>query len=322
MLNSKLQKACIIAIHDCMAVKKSEKILVVTDEKEREIGTAIHDTAIKLGFESLLVEMKSLKINGQEPPEYVAELMKKFDVVFCPTDKSLTHTNARREACALGARIATFPGITKDAMIRGLSADYKKIADRSNKLKRLFESTGFVYLTSPAGSDITLEITGRKAISSKGLFHKKGEGGNLPTGETFAAPLEGKSNGVFVVDGSMAGVGKIKDRPITIIVEKGFAVKITGGKEAKKINQILNSIDYMARNIAEIGIGTNDKAKLSGLILEDEKVLGTAHIALGNNITMGGSVNVPIHLDGVIKKPTIYFDEKLIMKNGKLIAVD
>ena len=83
---------------------------------------------------------------------------------------------------------------------------------------------------------------------------------------------------------------------------------------------MLDQVGKEAYNIAEFGIGTNDSAKLSGLLLEDEKVMGTVHIALGNNVTMGGTFNVPIHLDGVIKKPTVYLDNKLLMKNGKLLV--
>ena len=131
--------------------------------------------------------------------------------------------------------------------------------------------------------------------------------------------MEGTANGVFVVDGSMAGLGLIKKTKLKIKVEKGYATKITGGVLAKKLIKQLDSVGKQARNIAEFGIGTNDSAKLSGILLEDEKVLGTVHIALGNNITMGGSVNVPLHLDGVIKKPTVYLDNKIIMKNGTLL---
>ena len=87
---------------------------------------------------------------------------------------------------------------------------------------------------------------------------------------------------------------------------------------AKKLKQQLDAVGKDARNIAEFGIGTNDSAKLSGVLLEDEKVMGTIHIALGNNVSMGGSVNVPIHLDGVVKKPTVWMDGKLLMKDGKL----
>jgi len=317
---AKLNKACKIAIIDCMGAKEGETILIITDENKREIGYALYKTARKLNFESLYVEMKPGEINGEEPPKYVADLMKKFDVIFVPTTKSYTHTKARRNASAKGARVATFPGITVDSMVRGLSADYHRIAALSLKLKKQFDKTKVARITAPNGTDITLELTGRESIPSKGLFHKKGESGNLPTGETFAAPVEGTTNGVFVVDGSMAGIGVIKDKPIVIEVEKGYATKITGGAQARKLVKMLEPYGKKARNIAELGIGTNDKAKLSGLLLEDEKVLGTVHLALGNNKSMGGKIDVPIHLDGVIKKPTVYFDGKLIMKNGKLLV--
>ncbi|HEY6437757.1 MAG TPA: aminopeptidase, partial [Ignavibacteriaceae bacterium] len=125
---TKLDSASQIAIRDCMGAKKNEKILIITDEMKREIGLSLHENAVLMGYFSLLVEMKSGKINGEEPSEELAELMQKFDVVFCPTAKSLTHTNARRAASAKGVRIATFPGITKDVMIRGMNADYKGIS--------------------------------------------------------------------------------------------------------------------------------------------------------------------------------------------------
>ncbi len=318
---SKLDSASVIAIQQCMAVKQNEKVLVITDEIKREIGYSLYSNAIRLGFKSLLVEMKSGKINGEEPSEEIAHLMGKFDVVFIPTAKSLTHTDARRNASKKGARIATFPGITKEVMIRGLNADYKKISKLSIKLANVLEKGNEIKVTAPAGTDITFKIKGRKAIASKGLFHKKGESGNLPTGETFLAPVEGTSNGVFVVDGSMAGLGLIKNAAIKIEVKNGYATKISGGSTANRLRKMLDSVGKNARNIAEFGIGTNDSAKLSGILLEDEKVLGTVHIALGNNISMGGNVNVPIHLDGVIKKPTVYLDGKKIMSNGKLLVV-
>ncbi len=316
---TKLDSASQIAIRDCMGAKKNEKILIITDEMKREIGLSLHENAVRMGYFSLLVEMKSGKINGEEPSAEVAELMQKYDVVFCPTAKSLTHTNARRAASAKGVRIATFPGITKDVMIRGMNADYKSISKRTIKLTEILETGSEIRVTAPAGTDITFSIKGRKGYASKGLFHAKGESGNLPTGEAFLAPVEETANGVFVVDGSMAGLGLIKNANIKIEVEKGYATKITGGVLAKKLKQQLDAVGKEARNIAEFGIGTNDSAKLSGVLLEDEKVMGTIHIAVGNNVSMGGSVNVPIHLDGVIKKPTVWMDGKLLMKDGKLL---
>ncbi len=316
---TKLDTAADTAIKVCMKVKKNESILVITDEVKREIGYSLFENAKRLGYNSLLVEMKSAKINGAEPPKQVAELMQKFDVVLIPTAKSVTHTDARRAASKKGVRVATFPGITKEIMIRGMNADYNAISKRSIKLKRILEKGKHVRITAPAGTNIEFDITGRTAIASKGLYHKKGESGNLPTGETYNAPVEGTANGVFVVDGSFAGLGLIGDVNIKVEVKKGFATKITGGKAAKKLNKMLDEVGKGARNIAEFGIGTNDSAKLSGILLEDEKVMGTVHLALGNNITMGGTFNVPIHVDGVIKKPNVWLDGKMLMKDGKLL---
>jgi aminopeptidase len=314
-----LDKACITAIKDCMGAKKYESILVISDELKREIGISLFDNAKRLGYKALYVEMKSGKISGEEPPDAISDLMKKFDIVFCPTAKSLTHTNARRAASRKGARVATLPGITKEIMIRGLNADYKKIDALSMKLKGIIDKGRNIRITTSIGTDISFSIIGRKPIASKGLHHKKGESGNLPTGETFLAPVEGTANGVFIVDGSMAGLGLVKNAGLRIEVKNGFATNITGGVMARKLTRMLDAVGKNARNIAEFGIGTNDSAKLSGIILEDEKVLGTVHIALGNNISMGGRVNVPIHLDGVMKKPTVYLDNKLLLKSGKLL---
>ena len=121
-------------------LKRDEKILVITDEPKREIGLSLFRMHYRLGYEALLVEMKPGKINGEEPSAEVAELMQKFDVVLIPTSKSLTHTNARRAASAKGVRVATFPGITKEVMIRGMNADYNKISKLTVKLTEILEN--------------------------------------------------------------------------------------------------------------------------------------------------------------------------------------
>ncbi|GAB6281737.1 MAG: aminopeptidase [Ignavibacterium sp.] len=316
---TKLDKAAEIAIKICMNVKPKENILVISDFNKREIGLALHLNALRLGYSSLYLEMKPGKRNGEEPLKEVAELMKKFDVIFCPTTTSLTHTDARRKASALGVRIATFPGITKEVMIRGLNADYNKIAKLSIKLKKVLSKGKFIRVTTQLGTDVSFEFTGRTPIASKGLFHNKGESGNLPTGETYLAPLEGTTNGKLVIDGSIAALGLLKNKNVIVDIKDGYAKKFYGSDIAKKLFNMLSEVGKDAFNIAEFGIGTNDSAKLSGILLEDEKVMGTIHFAFGNNKSMGGKIGVPIHIDGVVKKPTVYLDKKLLMRDGKLL---
>jgi aminopeptidase len=119
----------------------------------------------------------------------------------------------------------------------------------------------------------------------------------------------------------MAGIGMLKT-PITIEVINGYAEKITGGEEAEKLTEMLDKVGRDARAVAEFGFGTNYKAQLTGMILEDEKVFGTIHIAFGNNISMGGNISVSSHLDGLVKEPDVYFDDELIMKKGKMIGFE
>jgi leucyl aminopeptidase (aminopeptidase T) len=316
-ISSELLSAAMIAVRDCMGAQAGERVLVVTDEPMRTIGYALWKAAKELGTEAMLVEMLPRKTNGEEPPREIAELMKMVDVVLCPTTRSLTHTDSRRAASDKGVRVATLPGVTEEIMVRCMNADYNKIAERTFRLCDELEKTTLVRVEAPGGTSITLPIKGRKAHASSGLFREKGLWGNLPTGEAYLAPLEGQSQGVVVVDGSMAGVGIVRE-PIRIVVKDGYATEITGGAEAKRLVDLLQPHGLDARTVAEFGIGTNDKAILTGLIIEDEKVMGTIHIAFGDNKSMGGSVRVASHLDGLIKQPTVWFDDRKVMESGKI----
>lgn len=318
-LSQELLSAAKVAVVDCMGMKPGETVLVITDEPLRKIGYALWRAAKEQGNEALLVEMVPRKTNGENPPPQIAELMTKVDLVLCPTSRSLTHTDARRAASAVGVRIGTLPGVTEEIMVRCMNADYHAIAERTHRLCRMLEASSTVRVTSPAGTNITMPIKGRKAHASTGLFREKGLWGNLPTGEAYLAPVEGVSNGVVVVDGSMAGVGMVKE-PIRIEVRDGFAEEITGGPEAKRLVELFTPHGKPARTVAEFGIGTNDKAILSGVILEDEKVMGTIHIAFGDNASMGGSVHIASHLDGLVKSPDVWFDDSQIMKAGKFMV--
>lgn len=319
MINKEeLQNASVKALRDYMGLKKEETLLIITDETEREIAYSLLEEGQRICREAFLVEMKSREINGQEPPRQIAELMKMVDVVICPTQKSLTHTDARREAVKYGVRVATMPGIQIETMVRCLNADAERVIFLTKKIAEDLRKTSEIKVVTEKGTNITMPMKDRLILESTGVLRNKGESGNLPSGEVYLAPWENKSNGTIVIDGSMAGIGML-ETPITVEVKNGYAEKIEGGREAKKLNALLDKAGREARAVAEFGIGTNYKAQLIGEILEDEKVYGTIHIAFGNNKSMGGNISVGSHLDGLIKQPDVYFDGKLIMQKGNLI---
>jgi len=320
-IEQEFQKASIIALRDCMGLQPTETLLVVTDEIKREIGLKLHEVGKTLCKESILIEIKSRENNGNEPPEAVSEIMKKVDVVVCPTAKSLTHTQARINAVKEGVRFGTMPGISKETMIRCLNADYDKIIELTDFIAKKLVGVKNVRVVTQKGTDVTMPIENRKILPSTGVLREKGTSGNLPSGEVYLAPLEDKTNGRVVIDGSVAGIGMV-ETPITIDIVDGYAVKIEGGIEAKKLKETFDKAGRDASAVAEFGVGTNYKAILTGQILEDEKVYGTIHIAFGNNLTMGGKIAVSSHIDGLVKEPDVYFDDVLIMTKGKIIGFE
>ncbi|AZR72641.1 leucyl aminopeptidase [Anoxybacter fermentans] len=315
---SELQKAAQIAVKDCLGIKTGEQVVIIADEPSRKIAKVLWEEAKNLGAEAIYVEIIQRSNHGEEPPKAVAELMKAADVFIAPTSKSLSHTRARREANQAGTRGATLPGITEEIMKRTLTADYQKIKKRSIEYAEKLTRGKEVRIVTEAGTDITMSIDGREAHPDTGIYTEAGVFGNLPAGEAYIAPVEGTAEGVIVVDGAMAGIG-VLDEPIKMKVEKGYVTEITGGKGAKKLEELLAKYGKDARNIAELGIGTNDQAIITGNVLEDEKVMGTVHIAIGDNKSFGGKIEVDSHLDGIINKPDLYIDGEKIMEKGKLL---
>jgi leucyl aminopeptidase (aminopeptidase T) len=317
----RIRTAALIAARDCMAIKQDEEVLILTDGPLRKIGYALWEASKQMGAEAIITEIIPRRSNGEEPPPAVAELMKLVDVVLIPTSMSLSHTEARREASDKGVRIATLPGITEETMIRTLSADYNKIAERSRKIAGILHDGSSVRITTDRGTDITLSIDGRAGFADTGLNHNPGDFSNLPAGEGYISPAEGKSVGVIVFDGSMAGVGKLRDEVIKVEVIDGFASRIDGADGARQLLSIMKPLGKLAFNLAELGIGTNDKAQITGSVLEDEKAMGTVHIAFGDNKSMGGFVRVASHLDGVIMNPSVSVDGELILEGGRFVGL-
>lgn len=301
----------------CMALTSGETLLVVTDPGTREIGEALCEGGARLGAKSILMVIPPTGRHGAEPPPAVAEAMKLVDVVVCPTQHSLTHTQARFEAVAAGVRMATMPGITHDIFFEGaISADYEAVAAVTRRYTDLLSAAKEARIVK-AGNELILPIEGRRAVASTGLYRQPGESGNLPSGEAYIAPVEGGSHGELIVDGSLVGFGKL-DAPLLMRIEKGLLVAADGPVGARFLQMLDESPD--GRNVGELGVGTNDRARLSGVVLEDEKVYGTVHVAFGDNHTFGGNTRAGVHMDGVILRPDLYLDGKLVVSGGKLLG--
>jgi len=311
-----LERAATVAVRDCLGVRSDETLLIVTDPPLAALARVLAQAGRPLAREVIVLEYGERELNGQEPPAPVQAAMSSANAVLAVTSKSVTHTAARRAATASGTRVATMPGISEECLVRTMNADYHAIAARTERVAAVLSRAGTARLTTSAGTDVVLSIAGIAAIASTGLILEPGSWGNLPSGEAYLMPEEGKTEGVVVVDGAVAGIGTV-DEPVRIVVEGGLVRQITGGSAAKALEAMVEKAGPQGRNVAELGVGTNDRAVLTGRILEDEKILGTVHVAFGNNTSMGGSVSVPFHVDGILLKPTLTLDGEPLLVDGR-----
>lgn len=292
-----------------LKLKGTESCLIVTDTIKETIGRAFCEYARRITSRADIVVIEPTKEHASEPPLGVAKKMLSYDVEILVTEKSLTHTLARRNATAKGARIATMPSITEDIANRCLDIDYDSLKKESNRLYSILKGAKEIKVETKLGTDIVFEV-GKSGFFGKdgGSFDYPGAYGNLPEGEVSFSPEN--CNGIYVVDASFPELGLLTS-PITFKVEKCVVRKISG-TGSEKIKKRLDSVGKAAYRVAELGIGLNPKAKIIGNILEDEKVIGTVHIAVGNNLSYGGTNDVPLHLDGVITRASVYADGKKI----------
>jgi leucyl aminopeptidase (aminopeptidase T) len=311
---SDLQSAVSTVVRRCLGVHAGEEVVVVVDRATRTIGEALRDEAAAAGTEAVLTIMDERATDGTEPPASVAAAMAACDVFIAPTSRSLSHTNARKRATDGGARGATMPGVTEDMLARVMSVDLDAMAARSKAVAALLDAGTRAHVTCPRGSDLRLAIDGRAGISDDGKLTERGAFGNLPCGEAFIAPAYGEGT---VVATSLAPLG-LSTEPATLTVAEGRIVAADGGLGPQFI-ELLLAHGRLGTNLAELGVGTNDRAQLTGNVLEDEKILGTVHVAFGASAGIGGTVSVPIHLDVVVLDASLEVDGRPMLAAGRYV---
>lgn len=303
---ARLAEAFRQVVERSLAVGAGDEVCIVCDPDRLEIAQGLHDAVVRAGGVPAITVLSPDPGRGSEPPAFVAAAMQTADVLLGPCLPSLSHTTARKEATAAGVRAATLPGATAAMLARLMTADLELVRRRSLAVAELLGTATAARLTCPAGTDLTLDLTGRPGISDDGDLRSPGAFGNLPCGEGFVSPCGGSGR----IAASVLPTSGVVDEPVLLDVVDGRLAGASGGP-AGAADAFLAALDAhgpVARTIAELGIGTNENALVTGNILEDEKILGTAHVAFGASAGIGGDVTVPVHLDVVIVRPTVTVD--------------
>ncbi|SDC99448.1 aminopeptidase [Natrinema hispanicum] len=303
-----LRAAAETAVRQCLGLEAGESCAIITDDERVPIGEALYEVASEITDDTVIVRYPPGETHGSEPPKPVAEAMAGADVVLAPTTKSLSHTRARTDANEAGARVATLPGITEDVFTTGLDADYDSIAAHCEAVRKQVAGADEIRVTTDAGTDITFGVGDREWLADTGIVHEPGEMSNLPAGEVFISPTT--ADGTFVVDGTMRPHGLLEEgNRLTFEVEDGLVTHISDDEIRETVANAADEVGDAAYNLAELGIGTNVAVtELVGSVLLDEKAGGTVHIAIGDDAGIGGETDAPIHLDGIIREPTVLVD--------------
>ena len=340
----KIERNVLTIINMNMAVKAGDKLLIVTDiptsqewriekieklldfSRRSILAKMVSEIALK-SFPSCEVEFyvyPSVGMHGVYPGNKVEEKMKSADVVIAITTHSLTHTDARERACRAGTRVASMPTFLIEMLYPGgpIAVNYKEMASKSRKIAGILTKAKRAHITSKEGTDLTFDLGNRKALIDTGIFAQKGAWGNLPSGEAYISPLEGTAKGTVVVE---KGWFPDLKQEMRFTLAAGEVENIVGGGEVgRRFKRLLalekNEEPYQSRrNLAEFGVGTNSNARRHDNFLEAEKIEGTIHIAIGDNSHMGGAVTSDIHQDFIIPCPNVILDEKLVLKDGRMI---
>jgi leucyl aminopeptidase (aminopeptidase T) len=310
-----LARAVRAVVRNCLAIAPGENVLVVADTPLQDVGEALRAEAERVEADAVLAVMAPREAHGTEPPPPIAGALAACDVFIVPASRSLSHTQARKQATDRGARGATMPTVTADMLARLMDVDFDVLRARSHAVAELLGGADAAHVTCPRGTDLRVDLRGRRGIADDGDLTTPGAFGNLPCGEGFIAPLTGEGT---LASRSLASLGLVQGHPAHLTIEDGRLTRATEPL-GERLFEMLTGAGELGTNLAELGVGTNDRARLTGNILEDEKILGTVHVAFGASAGIGGTVAVPIHLDVMVTDATLTVDDVTVLDGGRYV---
>ena len=318
MSSAALDEAAAVTV-ERLGVGGDDAFLVVYNPDLAPIADALAEAARVCTKSFRTLEFPTTSRNGEEPPADVAAAMAEASAIALVTTYSLSHTNARLAVTRNGGRVASLPGINEEMFGRTIPIDYSYLETLGRSLAAQLTEAEFCRITAPGGTDVEISLRGREGRSDDGDLRAAGAFGNMPAGEAYIAPFEQDGQGTIVFDGSLASWGLLEE-PLTVAFAGGRAASMEGGAAAAWLAETLDAGGATGRVIAELGIGTNPGATITGLILEDEKVEGTIHLAFGTNTGIGGENESSVHIDGLVRDPTVELDGRAVMRDGRLLG--
>ncbi|MFW9998767.1 MAG: aminopeptidase [Candidatus Hermodarchaeota archaeon] len=315
----------------CSRLQPKETATIITDKETISIGEIIKKFAEEI---TKNVNFHIIEDYGKRPltfiPKYLKKDIKTSDVTYFAAQSKPGELQKFRGPLSLlttiSGRQIHMPNINNDIMKSGMQADYYKVASLTLLITGIAFKSKIAKLTTPKGTDIKVNFSKHlNWVPDTGLLWYKRMFGNLPAGEAFTCPE--KIEGVIIVDGTLgeffcAKYGDLSNTPITIPINDSRAIidkiECENIELLGELKQYLRQ-DENANRVGEFACGTNIYLKkFIGNLLQDEKFPGV-HIAFGSPhpLLTGADWRSNGHIDGIIKDCSLWFDDLLVIEDGK-----
>ena len=327
------------AVEVCMGVKPSEYVLIVTDKATFQVGDALRRASEKLTPHVNLFILEDYETRPlTRLPKQIETAVPEADVTFWAAQSMKGELNSARGrfigTAVRYARHGHLPSVTVRCMEEGMCSDYKRITKFTQKLYERVKDSRKIEVTNPSGTKLTVALNPEwKWLKRDGIYHTKGEWGNLPEGELFTAAAE--SNGQIVIDElgdwfsdkykCLTKPESSTDTPVYVNVEKSRLNLKSLECDNRQLKQ--EFLDYLktdenSNRAGEFALPTNlelTQKPLIGNLLQDEKA--RVHHAFGDPYAelTGADWHSQTHVDALIKKCDIWVDGKKIMEADRYL---
>ncbi len=334
MYDIELVSAATKLLRDMFMVEKGESVVLTEDtESNYDVVEATAQAAFALGAKPMIVKIASPRGVGKAadcdfPAEPLTALLSAADVWIEYNNEwifySTVYDNVIKNNKKL--RYMNLVGAKPDLMMRNIGrVDVPNLIKFILKVEAATKAAKHVRVTTPGGSDIEFDnVPGREFATADGIV-RKGEVKMLP-GQISWAPEFKTINGTIVIDGTLTPPCNKLNEPVKLRVKEGKIIKIEGGQQARDFENWLKSFnDENMFTTAHIAYGLGPGAKLSGDIVEDERVWGCTEWGFGNvggllTSDIPGGIPAASHSDGICLNATVYLDGKLFLKEGMVVG--
>lgn len=316
-------------VEDVMLVKPGENVAITADTaSDMRVVRATADAVFGAGAHPIVVTYETRPRPKMEPPPPVAGAVRMADVWIEFSLAYVLYSEAHAAAVGAGCRYLCLTGMDADMLLRTIgNIDFPKMLALGERLTQVFAGTDVITMRSEAGTDITGTMKGRRVKHQGKRADTKGESIMLAGQVTFM-PVEESLNGTIVFDGSIwppDDVGLLRE-PVRVTVEKGVIRKIEGGREARLMEEFLRALnDPNMYCLAHYSLGLNPGVRrLTGRIIEDERVFGCITIGMGAQGPNHGGRGIKAvgHMDGIVTRPTFILDGQTVERDGKYTHPD